>query len=250
VAAWRNFKSVHFTYQAELGPAGMAARNPRLGIGRIAERAAGPEELRFEIGDWSTLGVGPGEKPFFFQDDPPRPELADYLRRSIRVFFCFPFNLADPVWAFERSLLPGERPDPWGFSLIPVRFSSPHPVYRVELDPGTGLPRAVYYQVDHPYFEGKIFQAVFSGYRMVQGLRLATEITHYPCDQLPEPGGNYPWENSPRAAVGAGGKPMYAAFEERGEFVLRERIWNIELEEKPPEEEAPAGEAPDEEPIP
>ncbi len=252
ISKWRKFGAIRFTYEAELGPASLSGMENALENWR-SRRRIGPLKVRFSPGDWRSLDFDRGERQeTLFLGHSPLPDVEDYALRNLRVFCGFPFNLADPVWEFQRSLIEEEPQDLSGFLLIPRGNISPHLAYRMLLDPGNGLPRIVYYEMNHPLFplsqkiafqrkafQRKAFKAVFSGYRIQQGVQLATEITHYLCKPSPEQASIYPWEIPARFQEEMGGEPVPAGLRVGEGFVFRETFRDIVFEERSqPDEEA------------
>jgi hypothetical protein len=237
IEAWRRFGSVGFTYQASLGPAAL-----RAGAGRpeIVPAVAsgdwprlGPQRISFAIRDWSTMDLGGGTELSLGR--PPRPDARDLALRGVRFLFCFPFMLGEPVWEFRRDLVPGFQPDPrGGFWAVPFAEGSPYECCYVDLPPGSGVPRAVYYRVSHPAFADRVFKAVFLRYETVQGIRIATEIAHYASVYAAGADARYPWERPGERAFADGG-----AVPQDG-LVLLERFSEIELQPRAAGREPPA----------
>ncbi len=229
LSAWRDVGPVRFTYQAEVGPGAVLAGLPREALALLRGREGGaarigPLEISYPAGTWSDLEVGgAGGRRTLHLDGAPGPDLEDYALRSARVLVLFPFQLADPVWEFRWDLIAGQPADPFRFKAVPAGAATPHRAYLVDVDPASGLLREVWYEVEHPCLRGKVFKAVFGGYRTVRGLRVATEIDHFFLDAS-HPASRYPWEEKP--------EPL----EDR--LVLRERISSVDLGERPRERRA------------
>jgi hypothetical protein len=243
IAAWRKIESVWFVYEMEVVPGalaaevlgGLSAPSAEPGAGAGAPGGIGPMEIGFLVDDWGSLEAGAeeGRTPFLLQEE-PQPGLLDYALRSIRVFFCFPFVLAEPGWEFRQEIIAGESEAyPWEFWLLPVGIPSPHRVYFVEIDRKTGLLRAVYYQSAHPVLSGKTLKAVFGGYRIVRGIQVATEIAHFLCGPRPGPAGGYPWEEAPLPAKGAAPGQGAAGDLLEESLLFREKISSIDFQERP-----------------
>ena len=219
IAAWRRVGSMRFVYEAQAGRAHGSAHG----------RLFGPEVISFDVGRPNAVLIGRGDAArAFFLDEEPVEDAADYLLRGIRVFAAFPFVLGEPGWEFRRHLVAGETARlRGGFWAVPAGAPSPHQSYYVDLDPENGALRAVYYQVGHPYGAGKVLKVVFGRYETVNGLRIATEITHYASEKLPRAEPRYPWESPP--APGEMGDLAAASHTADDRFVLRERIRSVEL---------------------
>jgi hypothetical protein len=218
--AWKGIAEVRFAYQATAQPEVPQAGSPGL--------RTGPVEISFAPGDRKVLEVG-GRR--LSLEDPPGPDLADYLPRSVRVLAFLPFVLAEGGWEFRQDVVGGGKSDPWTFFLIPTGWPSPHRAYLIQVDRATGDLVSVHYQTGHPSLAGKILKASFGEYRTFDGIRLPTEIVTSAIGPGPDPGGRYPWEPPPRSGA-AGGR----SGKERP--ILREQISAVRI--LPVAREAPA----------
>ena len=143
------------------------------------------EEVKYKLVDRNFLMVGSkGNEELYDLTEVANSgslDLAmDYHLRTARVFFQLPMTLSQNGWEIRQDVFSGDGGsyDPIGFWAVPIQFPCPHVGYFVIPDKETGLLKSVYYQVKHPYFEGKIFAAEFRNYVRVDGILLATEITH------------------------------------------------------------------------
>ena len=215
--AWERIGSLRFTYTAEPGPAaGVLAA--ALGV-PASPQAPGPLEVQVDDRDGGSLRA---RGPDGWQDlDPPggRRTLESWALRSARALLELPRELRGP-WEFSVCLVGGEEPDPWSFTAFSRDPSFPHRAYRVEVDPASGLPRSILYQVAGDRGAGAVFEVVPGGWREVGGVRVPTELVHLALGR--HGSARYPWEPE-RGARDPGGAAS------RGEVVLRETIRDLEV---------------------
>ncbi|MBI4582430.1 MAG: hypothetical protein HY717_00155 [Planctomycetes bacterium] len=180
--AWRRYGRVRFQFAVSGAPvAGLEqSREMAFPLGAWDELKLGKkgEERSFDLRGWSA-GEGEDEdsaKP----SDHSREGGMDYFLRSARFFFHLPFFLSLPGWEFRQDLFrgAGEREEACGFWAIPAALPAPHAGYYIVTNPETGLLKSVTYQVTHPRFQGKLFEARFQRYEKIGGIQVATEIRH------------------------------------------------------------------------
>jgi len=252
IDAWRRFEPAHFTYQASFGPAAFRAEaaqreessadsDVRISPSAFrfpASRNVGPERISLGLRNWSTIGVGGGDHGWELTlGRAPDPDARDLALRGVRLLFCFPLSLGEPVWEFRRDLVPGFRADArGGFWAVPTFTGSPYDCCYVDLPAGSGVPRAVYYRVSHPAFAGRIFKAVFRRFETVQGIRIPTEIAHYASGSDAAAVARYPWETP-----GEGTADSALDSQAGSGLFLLERISDIVLQPPAAGRQPPAG---------